>query len=472
MCYDIQLTHTHTHNRFDRLVAGLLTLSCVAMPMSALAQEASSSSSSSSASSYEQHFTITAYYSPLPNQCCYVKGSYEADKILNGNGTHGSDGTPVYPGMLAAPQTYAFGTVIELPGIGVLTVHDRGGAIVEGSDTHRLDIWMGSGEEGLARALAFGIRRVTGIVHPVGTDQPETKIDLSAFAAPVGALKAFAVPEEKPALQAEYGSKGDAVSMLQKLLKQAGYFMESITGFFGDKTKASLIAFESDMGISGSGTSLSDVTSIYLRIAAEMKKREPAIGLVQADSSRTDVANAQRLLRFLGYYRGRTNGVYSDALFDAILALQKDFQLVGDASSPGAGRIGPLTRGVIVSLWQRGRIQEKATQEIELAQVKRLLADRGLLLDAFVSKGQSGDVVRALQAFLATEAFFPKDKINGVFGDLTAEAVTKYQIARELIESERDQGAGNVGPATLRVIQDEQVADGYKTVRSHGWNAL
>jgi len=448
-----------------RFLAGLLTLSTFAMPLSAIAAE----------TGYEQHFTITAYYSPLPDQCCYVKGSFEADKILNGNGTHGADGTPVYPGMLAAPKSYAFGTVVDLPGIGTLTVHDRGGAIVEGSDTHRLDIWMGAGEEGLARALSFGVRRVVGTVHLPGYAQPEEGIDLSAFAAPVGNLKTFAVHPDAAVAAPEkvaFGEKNVSVTALQQSLKDAGYFTEQPTGFFGDKTKASLLAFEAEMGITGSGTHLSDVTSVYLQATIEVKKREPKLGLINKESSRSDILNAQRLLRGLGFYRGRTNGAYDGNLFDAILALQKEYKLVGDASSPGAGRIGPLTRGVIISLWRKSRIDALATKTIELNQVKRLLADRGLLLDAFVAKGESGDVVRSLQSFLVSAGYFPKEKVNGNFGAMTEEAVTKYQLAQNIIASPSAQGAGNVGPSTLQAIREDQVNQAYRTVRSQGWSAL
>ena len=45
-----------------------------------------------SSAPYEQEFVITAYYSPQPNQCCYVKGGYVADKILNGEGHTTADG--------------------------------------------------------------------------------------------------------------------------------------------------------------------------------------------------------------------------------------------------------------------------------------------------------------------------------------------------------------------------------------------
>jgi hypothetical protein len=66
------------------------------------------------ASVEKKKFIVTAYYSPLPNQSFYLKGSYEADIRLNGNGTHGASGKAVYVGMLAAPKTYPFGTKIYL----------------------------------------------------------------------------------------------------------------------------------------------------------------------------------------------------------------------------------------------------------------------------------------------------------------------------------------------------------------------
>lgn len=72
-----------------------------------------------------KNFIVTAYYSPLPDQSFYLKGSYEADIRLNGNGTHGASGKEVYVGMLAGPKTYAFGTKVYLEGLGIGTVDDR-----------------------------------------------------------------------------------------------------------------------------------------------------------------------------------------------------------------------------------------------------------------------------------------------------------------------------------------------------------
>lgn len=118
----------------------------------------------------QKTFITTAYYSPLPNQEKYYRGSYEADITLNGKGIQASDGTPVFVGMIAAPKGYSFGTKISLDGLGVVSVHDRGGAINEGQGYDRIDIWMGYGDEGLKRTLEWGRREITGTI--VSHDTP------------------------------------------------------------------------------------------------------------------------------------------------------------------------------------------------------------------------------------------------------------------------------------------------------------
>src|SRR3989344_740304 len=135
----------------------------------------------------ERDTIITAYYSPEPNQRKYFLGSLEADVTFNGQGVQGADGTRVYPGMIAAPAALPFGTRIEIPGLSIVgTVHDRGGRIVEGSNgTIRIDLWMGKGEEGLARALHFGVQEHRATLYvPKSMDVPKEKFDLLAFPSP------------------------------------------------------------------------------------------------------------------------------------------------------------------------------------------------------------------------------------------------------------------------------------------------
>ncbi len=424
---------------------------------------------------YQQEFLITAYYSPLPGQCCYVMGGFIADTILNGEGHTASDGTAVYPGMIAAPGSYAFGTSVSLPGLGTFTVHDRGGAIVElGSGTHRLDVWAGYGEEGLARALAFGLKRMKGTVYPVTVSQPETSVDLSLLPAPVDELKTYFVEEDNfLALRPKEGERGLSVLLLQEYLHELGYMKKNPTGFFGPETKAAFETFLEDFLVSAPNNELSERAAAYVlgakkRLAARM----PLPQTIDQDASLGSIAEAQRLLRFLGYYRGRTDGKYGDDLFTAILTFQQKHKLVGTAEDNGAGRIGPITSRVLRAEWNRAIVGAHAERYLDVYSIERKISERGQRIDRFLGEGYTGKQVRLLQHELAALGFFPASEINGSFGPLTAESVKQYQLSRRIISSIHDEAAGYVGPETLRNLRKDQRTILYRLVRAEGWKAL
>ena len=107
---------------------------------------------------------VTAYYSPLPGQKRYSYNAktrryrtFKQELALQGNGTNGASGKPVFAGMIAAPKRYAFGTKIEIPGFGVGEVQDRGGAI----KGNRVDLYFGKGYNALVRAERWGRRKTT-----------------------------------------------------------------------------------------------------------------------------------------------------------------------------------------------------------------------------------------------------------------------------------------------------------------------
>lgn len=422
---------------------------------------------------YEQDFIITAYYSPLPDQCCYVRGGEEADKMLNGEGRAGADGTPVYPGMIAAPLSYPFGTRIVLPGIGIVTVHDRGGAIQEVDQGHRLDVWVGEGEEGLARALAFGVMHARGKVYPAGTAQPAERFALENLASPPDRLKPFltldyGLLDARPRL----GQRGLSVTMLQEHLRDVGSFTHAVTDLFGSTTQQALTAFLRDMGSREPSDRLTERSAALLVAAVRQKQLPAPVPLMGPESSARTIATAQRLLRFLGLYRGRTDGRYSDPLQSAVIAFQRNHALVADAGSPGAGRIGPLTRGKLIVAWQRAMIEKRSAKLMLLKRISAVLAERGELPDAFLALGQTGHTVRRYQELLAQRNFFPKEKINGVFGELTRASTIEYQRAAGIIQNANDEGAGTVGPQTMRALRIDEQRVMYKMVRSYGWSVL
>lgn len=150
-----------------RYLRGGILLGCILLPAVATAAAPARAQSCE-----PRTFKVTAYYSPQEGQDFYVKGSLEDDKILNGDGTHGASGEPVFNGMIAAPASYAFGTRVYIPGRGIGQIEDRGGAIVQAGerDEHydRLDIRAGEGQQGLSNALQFGVRFFEGYVCAPG----------------------------------------------------------------------------------------------------------------------------------------------------------------------------------------------------------------------------------------------------------------------------------------------------------------
>jgi 3D (Asp-Asp-Asp) domain-containing protein len=65
-----------------------------------------------------------------------------------------ASGKSAGPGMIASGPEFRFGTVVDLPGWGALSVEDRGGVIYNG----RIDIWVDSCSE----ALVLGVQYLGG----------------------------------------------------------------------------------------------------------------------------------------------------------------------------------------------------------------------------------------------------------------------------------------------------------------------
>lgn len=428
----------------------------------------------------EVNFLVTAYYSPLPDQCCYYRGDYDSEVTFNGEGKVGADNTAVYPGMIAAPDGYAFGTRISLPDLGMVgTVHDRGGRIIVWNDgdkneTHRIDLWMGYGEDGLARALMWGARSMKGLVYPPDTKQPAEKWSLSAFDAPASILALLPKKDQSTLLSnISFGQKKYAIRLLQKTLADLGYFKHAITDIFGPSTRDALQSFQADFGIQGDGTTVDEKTFASLTVAKDMTKNAgPVIkpGL-QRGSRGKDVSALQRLMRYLGYYDGRTDGVYGKPLIDAIAKFQVDHKVIVSANAPAAGRFGPATKTAVNAEWKAKQVAQKAT-ELEMKMEVAQKIEKNQLPAGYLAKGDSGNAVRSLQVLLANLGYFPKASVNAHFGEQTRTALLAYQLERKVIKSDKDKGAGNFGPATKDALLKDAVDVAWKQVREKGMENL
>lgn len=311
----------------------------------------------------KQKFIVTAYYSPLPNQSFYLRWSYEADKRLNGNGTHGASGKAVYPGMIAAPKIYEFGTKIELIGVWIGTVDDRGGAIVwsgvNGYEYDRLDIWMWSGDEWLKRALNWGKRVVEWKVYS-GKEAKEKKGTIPIYNFPIGEVfkKVLSTKDNVKAVetgekQIKSSSENDRIKRYQYALKELGYHHGEIDGMLSLQFQSEILQFQQDAGLEMNGKiskQTAEKINALIRMLNETKQLQSSIEqaiLEEKDSSRSTVQSftgiydgsigshvreLQKHLKTLGYFQEKDTGIFWPKTKKALIAYQIDRNIIKNVS--------------------------------------------------------------------------------------------------------------------------------------------
>ena len=398
-------------------------------PSTALSIDAGVAEADELESVYTKTFTISAYYSPLPCQEKYTTGSYKGDIRLNGNGTNGADGTPVYPGMIAAPSSYAFGTKMYIPGVGTVAVHDRGGAIVKNDGANgvydRLDIWMGFGDIGLQRALNWGKRNVDVTLYGVNS----------------------AIVEE--ILLSNYSS-------YEAVAQDCSYEEPREPEIY-------------------------DVTD-HLEVVSPPVIEEPAVDVelseqlgltLQFGDEGDAVVSLQKELNQLNYYRGDFHGIYDEVTEHAVYKFQQSQELVADMTSLGVGIFGPKTKdrlneiissrnytNVLVAVTTKEKLEnEVLVAEVEVEAVAELVAmeaeEKAVAQKYLVNEMDYGLVspeVAKLQQFLSNQDYFRGVLMTEYFGPQTQEALLAFQLDQQIIASVDDHGAGRVGPSTLATI--------------------
>lgn len=371
-------------------------------------------------------FIVTAYYSPLPGQSLYLRGSYEADIRLNGNGTNGASGKEVFAGMLAAPKTYAFGTRIELSGIGIGIVEDRGGAIVKagerGYDADRIDIWMGAGEEGLVRALTFGKRTVYGRV--LAESAATSTIALSSFRLDRPAVVASLARSAAKASTAE-SSTQVATAQTPAESQETPDTKDSEKDSYVSERVSGEVAFTVAVGRASDPDHIREVQEIFIQ---------------------------------LGLYSGAADGAYSEAFYRAVIDFQKSRGVISSESDDGAGYYGPKTRAALKAEYSAFLEREWEAAEAErvaAAAMAARLRETRAKVDAYLAKvgspryGETSKRVRELQKVLAKLGYFDRAD-TAYFGDATRDSLIAYQLDRAIVTTRDDDDAGVVTDETLR----------------------
>lgn len=336
----------------------------------------------------KRNFTLTGYYSPLPNQNFYVTGSYEAEIRLNGQGIRSADGTPVFPGMIAAPSNYSFGTKICLPSFGCGVVHDRGGAIVNKGERNlarhdRLDLWLGFGEEGLLRALALGVDHVEGTIY--SSNSPiKTAVN---FQAVTPLSKILDLPDKvqfKENLYTGTGNK-ELVKTLQNNLNKLGFYDQDITGIFGENTKEAVFRFQKKNFIvehlsdHGAG-SFGPMTREKLSEALYKKSIQEAVTAKWAEfhfeenfqrgKRSADVLRLQEVLIQEEFMNHAPTGYFGLITKEALIEFQIAHNIIKNKNNRGAGNVGPKTREYLNKILEIKKGENSVELEAVLAYQK------------------------------------------------------------------------------------------------------
>ena len=209
------------------------------------------------------------------------------------------------------------------------------------------------------------------------------------------------------------GSQGDAVSQLQRDLKQLGYYYADITGNVGSKTVTAIKEFQEKNGLTADGVAgqkTLQAIAAKVRAAGGSVSSSSGIAGLKLGSTGSGVSSLQSNLTLLGYYYGDITGHYGSLTQSAVKKFQK-------------------ARG----LTQDGVAGDKTIAAIESA-VKNsggAVPDSSSGVGSALREGDSGVAVTELQQMLNKLEYY-YGEITGHYGSLTKKAVRSFQDDNDL----------------------------------------
>ena len=245
-----------------------------------------------------------------------------------------------------------------------------------------------------------------------------------------------------PAVSLRNGDKGDDVKLVQKRLKELGYYKSSVDGKMGKGTVNALKAFQKAHGLNDDGVAGQATYAVLFSDNAlkkgttptpqptEIPTPAPEVTAVPAasvswptmrkDDTGTDVAQLQEALIQLGYLSGKADGNYGTKTVEAVRAFQKANGLTAD------GAAGEQTQRVLY-----GGNAKAANVKTTAAPQQAATATAAPATSGTLKVGSTGTDVQTLQQKLI-ELGYLKGSADGVFGNKTAAAVKAYQKASKL----------------------------------------
>lgn len=289
------------------------------------------------------------------------------------------------------------------------------------------------------KALGYYSGKVTGNAGPmtvaaIKSFQGKNGLTADGIAGPQTIAKIDAAYEAKGGSSSGSGSsasglklnsKGTDVRNLQQDLTTLGYYWAKITGNFGEKTEAAVKRFQEENGLTADGVA-GTKTLNAVAAAVARKGGTPASGgnagtTLKLNSQGTKVSQLQTDLKQLGYYYAKITGNFGAKTEAAVKAFQKAKGLTAD------GVAGTKTLDAIAVAVDKAGGSSSGSSSTNM------------------KLGSTGTAVSALQQNLTTLGYYYGD-ITGHYGNLTQQAVKKFQKAKGLTQD------GVASTATLNAI--------------------
>ena len=213
------------------------------------------------------------------------------------------------------------------------------------------------------------------------------------------------------------GNSGAQVKLLQKRLKELGYYTTTVDGDYGYRTIKAVSDFQKNNGLTVDGvagpSTLVKLVSDSAKKAGEGTTNNTNDDTLEKGDSGDSVKKLQQRLKELGYYTSYCDGSYGDRTASAVKAFQKNNGLTQD------GIAGPSTQK---KLYSESAISAGGSTGVTLDTSKTL------------KKGDSGAQVKALQLRLKELGYYTTT-VDSDYGYKTAEAVSAFQKANKLTVS-------------------------------------
>ena len=248
------------------------------------------------------------------------------------------------------------------------------------------------------------------------------------------------------------------VKAMQSRLIELGYLSGSADGDFGASTRAALVAFQKNAGLTADGIAgATTIKALNSSSAPKASASASATATAAPTSSTTAtyttlkqgsngeaVKKLQKRLIELGYLTGSADGDYGRATTDAVKAFQKQAGLTAD------GIAGASTQKAVYSSDAKSKKTEADEIEDQLDSIKSTLA-----------MGSSGSEVTSLQKRLISLNYM-SGSADGSFGAKTRDAVMLFQKQTGLTVD------GKAGKTTINKLfaSSAEKYDGKTTISS------